>query len=64
MVSRRSLHSRKKHSTHSRRLSRRVTFQQAYTILGEEIDLNKTAAEDLIERLHMRGHLYEVDGEF
>lgn len=40
------------------------TEQQAYAILAEDLDLNQPAAEDIIERLHMRGHLYEVDDGF
>jgi hypothetical protein len=40
------------------------TEQQAYTILTEELDLDKPAVDDIIERLHMRGHLYKVDGDF
>ncbi|GAA0260915.1 hypothetical protein ACFFQF_27320 [Haladaptatus pallidirubidus] len=38
-------------------------YEQAYTILYEEEDLNQPAAEDIIERLYMRGYLYEVEGK-
>ncbi|WP_231188923.1 hypothetical protein [Haladaptatus sp. DYF46] len=40
-----------------------LTYEHAYTILNEEEDLDQPAAEDIIERLYMRGHLYEVEGE-
>ncbi|WP_076432790.1 hypothetical protein [Haladaptatus litoreus] len=40
------------------------TEQQAYAILVEELDLNQPAAADIIERLHMHGHLYEVEDGF
>jgi hypothetical protein len=40
-----------------------LTYVHAYTILNEEEDLDQPAAEDIIERLYMRGHLYEVEGK-
>ena len=42
---------------------RELTYEHAYTILNEEEDLRRPAAEDIIERLYMRGHLYEVEGK-
>ncbi|RBI59363.1 hypothetical protein DMJ13_22255 [halophilic archaeon] len=39
------------------------SYECAYTILAEEEDLSQSAAEDTIERLLLRGHLYEVDGQ-
>ncbi|RBI59497.1 hypothetical protein DMJ13_23130 [halophilic archaeon] len=39
------------------------SYGHAYTILAEEEDLSQPAADDIIERLLLRGHLYEVDGE-
>ena len=39
------------------------SYDRAYTILAEEEDLSQPAADDTIERLLLRGHLYEVDGE-
>ncbi|RBI58462.1 hypothetical protein DMJ13_26960 [halophilic archaeon] len=38
-------------------------YDHAYTILADEEDLSQPAADDIIERLLLRGHLYEVDGE-
>jgi hypothetical protein len=38
-----------------------LTYEQAYAILKEEEDLERPAAEDIIERLYMKGHLYEVE---
>ena len=40
-----------------------LTYEQAYSILNEEEDLDQPAAEDIIERLYMNGHLYEVEGK-
>ena len=40
-----------------------LTYEQAYAILNDEEDLERPAAEDIIERLYMKGHLYEVDGK-
>ena len=40
-----------------------LTYERAYSILDEEENLEQPAAEDIIERLYMRGHLYEVDGK-
>ncbi|WP_433633716.1 hypothetical protein [Halomicrococcus sp. NG-SE-24] len=39
------------------------SYERAYTILAEEEDLSHPGADDTIERLLLRGHLYEVDGE-
>ncbi|RBI59761.1 hypothetical protein DMJ13_21825 [halophilic archaeon] len=39
------------------------SYDRAYTILAEEEDLSQPAADDTLERLLLRGHLYEVDGE-
>ncbi|WP_227380244.1 hypothetical protein [Haladaptatus halobius] len=38
-----------------------LTYEQAYTVLNEEEDLERPAAKDIIERLYMKGHLYEVE---
>ncbi|WP_227379888.1 hypothetical protein [Haladaptatus halobius] len=38
-----------------------LTYEHAYTILKEEEELERPAAEDIIERLYMKGHLYEVE---
>ncbi|WP_458191228.1 hypothetical protein [Haladaptatus sp. NG-WS-4] len=40
-----------------------LTYEQAYTILYEEEDLERPAAEDIIKRLYNKGHLYEVEGK-
>lgn len=40
-----------------------LTYEQAYAILQDEENLERPTAEDLIERLYMRGHLYEVEGK-
>lgn len=40
-----------------------LTYEQAYTILDEEDDLRRPTAENIIERLYMNGHLYEVEGK-
>ena len=42
---------------------RELTYEHAYTILNEEEDLRRPAAEDIIERLYNKGHVYEVDGK-
>ncbi|WP_227380612.1 hypothetical protein [Haladaptatus halobius] len=39
------------------------TYEEAYAVLAEEEDLERPAAEDIIERLYMEGHLYEVEGK-
>jgi hypothetical protein len=39
-----------------------LTYERAYSILDEEEDLERPAAEDIVERLYMKGHLYEVEG--
>ncbi|WP_227379515.1 hypothetical protein [Haladaptatus halobius] len=39
------------------------TYKQAYATLKEEEDLERPAAEDIIERLYMKGHLYEIEGK-
>jgi hypothetical protein len=40
-----------------------LTYEQAYTILKEQEDLERPAAKDIVERLYMKGHLYEVEGK-
>lgn len=40
-----------------------LTYEQAYAILKDREDLEQPAAEDIIERLYMRGHIYEVEGK-
>ncbi|GAA5049392.1 hypothetical protein ACFFQF_21120 [Haladaptatus pallidirubidus] len=42
---------------------RELTYEHAYTILKEEENLERPAAKDIIERLYMKGHLYEVEGK-
>ncbi|EFW94226.1 hypothetical protein ZOD2009_00300 [Haladaptatus paucihalophilus DX253] len=42
---------------------RELTYEQAYSILDDEEDLGRPSAEDIIERLYMNGHLYEVEGK-
>ncbi|ODR80301.1 hypothetical protein BG842_20000 [Haladaptatus sp. W1] len=42
---------------------RELTYEHAYAILKEQEDLEQPAAEDIIERLYMRGHIYEVEGK-
>ncbi|WP_435158160.1 hypothetical protein [Haladaptatus sp. DFWS20] len=42
---------------------REFTYEQAYAILKEKEDLGRPAAEDIIERLYNKGHLYEVEGK-
>lgn len=39
------------------------TNKQAYAVLADKEDLEQPAAEDIIERLYMQGHLYEVEGK-
>ena len=39
------------------------TYEQAYAALAEKEDLERPAAEDIIERLYNKGHLYEVEGK-
>ncbi|WP_266082623.1 hypothetical protein [Haladaptatus caseinilyticus] len=39
------------------------TYEQAYTVVAEREDLGRPGAEDIIERLNNRGHLYEVEGK-
>ncbi|WP_266080652.1 hypothetical protein [Haladaptatus caseinilyticus] len=39
------------------------THEQAYGILEEKEDLGRSGAQDIIERLHNNGHLYEVEGK-
>jgi hypothetical protein len=41
---------------------RELSYERAYTILNEEEDLDRPAAEDIIEQLYMKGYLYEVEG--
>ncbi len=40
-----------------------ITYEDAYDVLAQEENLQQPAAEDIIERLYMRGHLYEVEGK-
>ncbi|WP_227377637.1 hypothetical protein [Haladaptatus halobius] len=40
-----------------------LTYEHAYAILKDHEDLEQPAAEDIIEQLYMRGHLYEVEGK-
>ena len=39
------------------------SYDRAYTILADEEDLSQPAADDILERLLMRGYLYEIEGE-
>ncbi|ODR80952.1 hypothetical protein BG842_23670 [Haladaptatus sp. W1] len=39
------------------------TSERAYAVLAEKEDLERPAAEDIIERLYSKGHLYEVEGK-
>ena len=39
------------------------SYDRAYTILANEENLSQPAADDILERLLLRGHLYEVDGQ-
>ena len=40
-----------------------LTYEQAYATLKDREELEQPAAEDIIERLYMRGHIYEVEGK-
>ncbi|WP_423746521.1 hypothetical protein V5735_19835 [Haladaptatus sp. SPP-AMP-3] len=40
-----------------------LTYEQTYAILKKEEDLRRPAADDIVERLHNKGHLYEVEGK-
>ncbi|WP_227377602.1 hypothetical protein [Haladaptatus halobius] len=40
-----------------------LTYEHAYAILKDRKELEQPAAEDIIERLYMRGHIYEVEGK-
>jgi hypothetical protein len=40
-----------------------LTYEQAYATLEDHEELKQPAAEDIIERLYMRGHIYEVEGK-
>jgi hypothetical protein len=40
-----------------------LTYDEAYTILKEEEDIERPAAKDIVERLYMKGYLYEVEGK-
>ncbi|SIR67950.1 hypothetical protein SAMN05421858_3305 [Haladaptatus litoreus] len=40
-----------------------LTYNHAYTILEEVENLERPTAEDIIERLYNKGHLYEVEGK-
>ncbi|WP_227378568.1 hypothetical protein [Haladaptatus halobius] len=39
------------------------THEEAYAVLVAEEDLERPTAKDIIERLSMHGHLYEVEGK-
>lgn len=41
-----------------------LTYGDAYEVQAQEDDLQQPAAADIIERLHMHGHLYEVEDGF
>lgn len=41
-----------------------LTYGDVYEVLAQEDDLQQPAAADIIERLHMHGHLYEVEDGF
>jgi len=43
---------------------RELTYERAYSILYAEEDLERPAVEDIVERLYMKGHLYEIGGGF
>lgn len=49
----------------ARKLSaeRELFYEQAYAILEEKEDLNRSAAEDIVDRLYNKGHLYETEGK-
>ncbi|WP_227356650.1 hypothetical protein [Haladaptatus salinisoli] len=38
-----------------------LTYDEAHAILKAEEDLERPAAKDIVERLYMKGHLYEVE---
>ncbi|WP_227379184.1 hypothetical protein [Haladaptatus halobius] len=40
-----------------------LTYEHAYAILKDREELEQPAAEDIIEWLYMRGHIYEVEGK-
>ncbi len=40
-----------------------LTDEQAYAVLAEKEDIERPAAEDIIERLYNKGHVYEVKGK-
>ncbi|WP_049972796.1 hypothetical protein [Haladaptatus cibarius] len=40
-----------------------LTYEQAYAVLAEKEDLERPTAEDIIERLYNKGHVYEVEGK-
>ena len=40
-----------------------LSYEDAYDILAQEEDLQQPAAENIIDQLYMRGHLYEVEGK-
>ena len=40
-----------------------LTYEHAYAILKEQEELEQPAAEDIVERLYMRGYIYEVEGK-
>ncbi|WP_227379744.1 hypothetical protein [Haladaptatus halobius] len=40
-----------------------LTYEEAYTVLKAEEDLERPTAKDIVERLYMKGHLYEVEGK-
>jgi hypothetical protein len=39
------------------------SYDRAYSILADKEDLSRPEADDIVERLLLRGYLYEVDGE-
>ncbi len=39
-----------------------LSYDEVYTNLAEEKDLERPAAKDIVERLSIRGPLYEVGG--
>ncbi|WP_423747311.1 hypothetical protein V5735_24170 (plasmid) [Haladaptatus sp. SPP-AMP-3] len=40
-----------------------LTYEQAYAVLAEKEEFERPAAEDIIERLYNKGHVYEVEGK-
>ncbi|WP_266081169.1 hypothetical protein [Haladaptatus caseinilyticus] len=40
-----------------------VSYEQAYSILEKEVELNRPGATDIVERLYNKGYLYEVKGK-